>query len=139
MSGEELLTGFGPGNFYNFYKSYTVSGFETYVSANPEKSGIHNYYLMMLVDQGIPGLIIFLILTFAILLKGEQIYHETRDEGRKRIVMILLLSLIIIDAFLLINDLIETDKVGSFYFMSIAILVNFDLANRREQEAFLNE
>ncbi len=132
MSTYELWTGFGPGNFYNFYKEYTISSFETYVSDNPEKSGIHNYYLMMLVDQGVMGLIIFLILTFAILIKGEQIYHETKQEGRKRIVMTLLLSLIIIDAFLLINDLIETDKVGSFYFMSIAILINFDLANQDE-------
>jgi hypothetical protein len=39
-----------------------------------------------------------------------------------------LLSTVVIDAFLIINDLIETDKVGSFFFLAMAILVNQDLA-----------
>jgi len=46
--------------------------------------------------------------------------------------MALLLSLIIVDALLLINDMIETDKVGSFFFMNMAMLVNIDLANKKE-------
>ncbi len=127
MSQEDLLTGFGPGNFYNFYRGYTVSSFETYVSHNPEMSGIHNYYLMMLTDQGIPGLLIFLLFTIIILVKGEQIYYATSSPARRKIIMASILSIVIIDAFLLMNDLIETDKVGSFFFMNIAILVNMDI------------
>ncbi len=134
MSNEEKVMGFGPGNFYNFYKKYEVSSFRTYVSDNPEKSGVHNYYLMIMVDQGIPGFIIFLILTFAALIIGERVYHETIPIERKRMVMTILLSLIIIDAFLLINDMIETDKVGSFYFINLALLINFDLLNKRENK-----
>jgi O-antigen ligase len=30
------------------------------------------------------------------------------------------------------NDMIETDKVGSFFFFSMAILINLDLANKKE-------
>lgn len=131
MSKAEPLFGFGPGNFYNFYKSYTVTGFQTYVSDNPEKSGIHSYYLMTLVEQGFPGLIIFLILTFYVLIRGETIYHQSKDPTRKRMVMALLLCLVIIDAFLIINDMIETDKTGSFFFMCLAILINIDLANQK--------
>jgi len=126
MSKEDLVTGFGPGNFYNFYKGYTVSSFETYVSDNPEKSGIHNYYLMMLTDQGIPGLLIFVLLSIVILIKGEQIYHNSPSPTLRKIIMTALLSIVIIDAFLIINDLIETDKVGSFFFINIAILINMD-------------
>ncbi len=127
MSKEELLTGFGPGNFQNFYQQYTVSSFETYVSDNPERSGIHNYYLMMLTDQGIPGLIIFLILTVVILVKGEHIYHNSSSPKRRHVIIAALVSLVIIDAFLIINDLIETDKVGAFFFMNIALLINCDV------------
>ncbi len=132
MNRARFWTGFGPGNFYNFYKGYTVNEFETYVSDNPEKSGIHNYYLMMLVDQGLPGAIIFLILSFFILIKGENIYHQTRNKNRKYMVMMVLLSIIIIDAFLIINDMLETDKVGAFYFINLALLINFDLKNKEE-------
>ncbi len=134
MSKEELIVGYGPGNFYNFYKGYTVKKFKTYVSDNPERSGVHSYFLMTLVEQGVLGLLIFVALTFGILIYGERIYHQTDNRMRRQIVIGLILSIIVIDAFLLINDLIETDKVGSFYFMNIAILVNFDLKNRTEKK-----
>ena len=127
MSKEEWLTGFGPGNFQNFYQQYTVSSFETYVSDNPERSGIHNYYLMMLTDQGIPGLLIFLLLTVVILLKGEQIYHKASSPTRRHVIVAALVSLVIIDAFLIINDLLETDKVGAFFFMNIVLLINCEV------------
>ena len=133
---DEPWMGFGPGNFYNFYKSYTISSFKTYVSDNPEKSGIHSYYLMTLVEQGIFGFLIFIWLNFYVFLKGEKIYHQSKSANRKTIVMMCILSLIVMDALLLINDMIETDKLGSFYFMNIAVLVNMDLANKREKSEF---
>ncbi len=132
MTDAEPITGFGPGNFYNFYQQYAVNEFETYVSDNPEKSGIHSYYLMILVDQGIPGAIIFLFFSFYCLIVGEKIYHQTKNPDRKAMAMALLISLIVIDAFLIINDMVETDKVGSFYFMNLAMLINIDIMNRRE-------
>jgi O-antigen ligase len=133
MSQEELVFGYGPGNFYNFYKGYTVYKFQTYVSDNPEKSGVHSYFLMMLVDQGILGCLIFFALTFAILIYGEKIYHETRNKERAKIILSIIYSMIVIDSFLLINDMIETDKVGSFFFIMIGMLVNFDLLNQKEK------
>jgi len=132
MISERPVFGFGPGNFYFFYRPYTVTSFKTYVSHNPEHSGIHSYYLLAFVEQGYFGGLLFLAFSFLILIKGENIYHQSVSEERKRIVMMAMLCIIIIDALLLINDLIETDKVGPFYFISIVILVNADLANQRE-------
>ena len=132
MTQDQFIFGFGPGNFVNFYKSYTVTSFQTYVSDNEDKSGIHSYFLMTLVEQGILGLLIFVLLTAYVLIKGEVIYHQTTDPARKRLVMMVLLCLIVIDAFLIINDLIETDKIGSFFFISMAILINMDLANKAD-------
>lgn len=131
MSKEYPLVGFGPGNFLNFYQSYTVKSFRTYVSDNPEQSGIHCYYLMTLVDQGVIGLLLFLALSFYTLIRGEQIYHSINDPSRKRIVMTALLCLIVIHTFLIINDLIEVDKVGSFFFIYTALLVNADIRWRQ--------
>jgi len=132
MISERPVFGFGPGNFYFFYKTYTVTSFKTYVSDNPEKSGIHSYYLMLFVEQGYFGGLLFLLFSFLILIKGENIYHHSPTEARRRLVMIAMLCIIIIDALLIINDLIEADKVGPFYFISIVMLVNADLANQRE-------
>lgn len=135
MTNENPWLGYGPGNFTTFYRSYTVSSFRTYVSNNPDNSGVHSYFLMTLIEQGIIGLLLFIVLCFAFLIYGEKIYHETRSQMRRWIVMTLLLCMVVIDAFLLINDLVETDKVGSFFFMCMAILVNMDLANQEEKMA----
>lgn len=132
MSIEEPVFGFGPGNFYNFYKTYTVTSFRTYVSDNPDQSGIHSYYLMTLAEQGIPGLLFFLLLAAGALLRGEAIYHRAQSEKDKHMAMMALLSLIIILSLLIINDLIETDKIGPFFFMNLAILINLDLRLQRE-------
>ena len=138
MSQAEPLTGFGPGNFYNYYKKYAVTSFKTYVSDNPEKSGIHNYYLMLVVEQGFIGAFLFLLLCFFVLLKGEQVYHNTKDTNKKNMVMAVLLSLIIIDCLLLINDMLETDKIGSYFFICMAVLVNIDVENQKTQKISLN-
>jgi O-antigen ligase len=133
LSSEHPVSGVGPGNFYFFYKQFTLNRFATYVSDNPEKSGIHNYYLMTLAEQGWLGLLIFIGMMFYTLILGERVYHESGNNiNRKALVMGLLLLLTVIDAFLLMNDMIETDKVGSFFFFCMAILINLDLLNKKE-------
>lgn len=131
MIKERPMTGYGPGNFYNFYKPYTLNTWRTYVSDNPEQSSIHSYYLLMMVEQGFPGMIIFIILTYYALIRGERVYHQSPNQTRKGLVMAAMLSLIVIDAFLLINDMIETDKMGTFYFINLALIVNMDLLNQK--------
>lgn len=128
MINTEPLIGFGPGNFYFFYKGYTVRSFETYVSDNPEQSGIHSYYLMLAVEQGIPGMLIFVALVFYSLLAAERMYHQIPGKEEQWMVMAGILSFIVILSLLLINDLVETDKIGSFFFIILAILVNQELS-----------
>ena len=133
MIKESPWIGFGPGNFYNYYKSYTVSSFRTYVSVNTERSGIHCYYLMTFTEQGLPGLVIFLCIILFALIKGEQTYLKLRDKGDKNMLMAAMLSLIIILTLLLINDMIETDKVGPFFFLALAIIANADIKVKRQE------
>lgn len=134
MISEKPIAGFGPGNFYHFYKEYTLSRFSTYVSDNPEKSGVHNYYLMVALEQGIIGLIIFILLIYTIVIQGQRIYHETKNRKYRDLAMAALLSSIVIDAFLLMNDMIETDKLGSLFFFNIALLAIIDLRNKHLAE-----
>lgn len=116
-------TGWGPGNFIEFYEGYTVNAFETYVSDNEGRSGIHSYYLMTLVEQGYPGLLIFLIYILGALIIGERMYHKQTDPAARNAIMATLLAMLIVDAFNIINDQMETDKVGAQYLLNLAILV----------------
>mgnify|MGYP002349121933 FL=1 len=130
MSQEHPIVGFGPANFYNFYRYYTITSFKTYVSDNPEKSGVHNYFLMTLVEQGLVGLIIMLVLCAVFFLQGEQIYQRQKSQADKSLVMCVLLSQFIIVVNMTISDLIEVDKIGSLFFINFALLINLDLAAR---------
>lgn len=128
MAGAEMIKdkfwmGFGPGSFYSNYKSYSISRFQTYVSNNPDQSGIHNYFLMTWVEQGIIGFLLLIALCFLLLLTGEKIYHQCTNKRDGYIIMAATLGLIIIFAMCLINDLLETDKVGPFFYLNTAIIL----------------
>lgn len=114
--------GVGNGNFYEYYKKYAVSAFETYISDNEERSTVHNYFLLIIVEQGAIGLVIFVLLTLYIFLDGNKRYQATSDR-EKRTILILLQSMVAIYVNLLLSDMLESDKVGTIYFMIIGLLV----------------
>jgi len=128
MSQKSPWLGYGPGNFVHFYEPYTVNSFKTYVSRNEERSGVHSYFLLLLVEQGWPGLVFFLGLSFWVFIRGETIYQVYRKERVGRLPMAILLVLVVVYSFLIINDMIETDKVGSYFFLCLAMLVRLDFA-----------
>lgn len=121
MINDRPITGFGPNGFVENYKNYTVFIFETWISANEEQSGIHNYFLMLAVEQGIPGMIIFILLLVAFFVFGEKVYHNTPIN--KHWAMAAMLSMIAIVVNLVFSDMIEVDKTGSFFFINLALLV----------------
>ena len=131
---EKPMFGFGPGTFYFQYRPYTVNSFQTYVSDNPEKSGMHNYYLMVAVEQGIFGLLFFLLLCAYVLIKAEQLYHYFAPGFYKNMVMAAALSFLVICTLQLLNDLIETDKIGPFFFLAMAILVRIDMYRVKQEK-----
>ena len=122
MVKERPVMGFGPGNFYSAYRPYTVYSFETYVSDNPDRSGIHNYYLMLMVEQGIIGLILFLALIYWALISIESFYHKTRSKESKQYYLLLGVLLIMMLLINSVNDMIETIKLGSFFFLVLALI-----------------
>ena len=123
MVDAKPLIGFGPATFFNNYKTYTVTSYKTYVSDNPERSGIHNNYLMIAAEQGLPGLFIMLLMAFLPLLYAEQAYHQSETEKNKALLMAAATCHFLISLTILINDLLEADKIGPFYFLSAAIIV----------------
>jgi O-antigen ligase len=123
MIQDKHWMGFGPENFYPYYKSYTLNSFTTYVSDNEERSTVHNYFILTAVEQGIIGFVIFLSLLVAFFIKGEDLYHKTFDEKQKRVVMTVLVCMAMVMVNISLSDMLETDKVGSLYFIFISLLV----------------
>lgn len=135
MTADKPVVGFGPGNFYPHYKKYTVSEFETYTSDNEERSTVHNYFLLTMVEQGVPGLVIFLLLTYIILSSAQCAYKQAKDPKTRNIIMAATLALIVVYVNLLLSDLLEANKIASLFFLCLGILVNYAVKAKEESEA----
>jgi len=135
MVKDQPLTGFGPNTFYENYKPYGVPAFKTWVSDNPEHSTVHNYFLLMVIEQGYPGLFFFLLLLGAMLWYAQQLWHRAKDPFYKVVSMVTGVMLVMIITVNCLSDLIETDKVGSLFFLCLSLLIVVDLQTRKDKAA----
>lgn len=124
MVAAHPLLGSGPSTFYPEYKHFTDKRFRTYVSDNPEKSTTHNYFLLLLAEQGIPGLVLFLLLLGQGFGLVQHLYHRfAHDPARRATVLAAGLSFFIIVFHLTLNELVEVDKIGGFFYLNLAVLL----------------
>jgi O-antigen ligase len=136
MSEGHLLHGYGPNSFYHEYRSHTVHAFRTYVSDNPEKSTVHNYLLLLLVEQGLPGMLLFIALVLAMMHAVAGWYHRapTREERIAAASVSAVIAAIVV--LNMLSDLVESDKVGTLFFLCIGVLIRFsDGTSRAEASA----
>jgi O-antigen ligase len=131
MARENWLTGFGPNSFYDHYKAYTIPAYKTWVSNNADHSTVHNYFLLTAVEQGLPGLVLLLLMFGAMLWEAESLYHRARDRFVRVSAMAAASIVIILIVLNFLSDLIETDKIGSIYFMLMAFLISLRLRNQK--------
>ncbi len=122
MFVERPMTGFGPNNFYSSYRSYTLNVFETWVSDNPEHSTIHNYFLLTLAEQGIPGLVLLLLLWLAMLFRLQYLYHRLQNNFYRAVAMSVAVVLAMLASINFMSDMIETDKIGSLFWLSLGFV-----------------
>lgn len=123
MLDRHTLHGYGPNTFYHEYRPYTVNAFRTYVSDNPEHSTVHNYFLLLLVEQGIPGLALFCLMLAVLTRRAYQWYHAAHDAAERAVPAVILAVLGMVVTLDMLSDLIETDKVGSLFFLCAGLLM----------------
>nr|WP_262904932.1 O-antigen ligase family protein [Hymenobacter pini] len=140
MAAAHPMVGSGPSTFYPEYKRYTVRSFRTYVSENPEKSTTHNYFLLVLAEQGFPGVVLFMILLGGTLITIETLYHRTQPSSQPRYVLLACgMSFVIIVFHLLLNELVEVDKIGSFFFINLFMLIRVGTWVREGDKPLITE
>lgn len=134
MSTGRLATGFGPTTFYEQYRSYTVPAFRTWVSNNPERSTVHNYFLLLLVEQGLMGLCFFLVLLGGMFWYAQKIYQRTSSRFWKVTASTIAAILAMQCTLNFLSDLIETDKVGSVFYLCLSFLIIADAKTESKEE-----
>ncbi len=136
MSQEYPVLGVGPNNFYEHYRSYVVNEFRTWVSRNLDESTSHNYFLIMLTEQGFIGMILYAILLYVSLVYGQRLYFRSDNRRYKRLVMTITCCLAAFYVNNFLSELIESDELGSIYYMLTVVLVVLDLHQDRFEKLF---
>jgi len=136
MVKDNWQTGFGPSTFYDQYKSYTLPAFKTYVSNNKEHSTVHNYFLMVLIEQGVIGCFLFVMLIAALFWYAQSIYFRTNERCWKIVVSAIASILVMQCVINFLSDMIETDKVGSVFYLCVASLIIADIKTRKMTSNF---
>ncbi len=139
MADERWQTGFGPNTFYQNYKRHTIPAFKTWVSNNPEKSTVHNYFLLTIIEQGVIGFLLLLFLLGYAFYTAQKLYNQTTNRFWKVGAACIAVILAMICTVNFLSDLIETDKVGSVFYMCLSFLVVAQLQlvkNQKEKGTF---
>lgn len=131
---QHWIFGTGPNTFYQEYQKYTERAYETYVSDNPEKSTVHNQFLLIFFEQGMVGFIVFTVLCLYILFESHRLYHHTSSSSMKAILLTLNMALCMIIIHNSVNDLIETDEIGFVFYFIIGLFLwcRYHIKNKTE-------
>jgi O-antigen ligase len=131
---QHLIFGTGPNTFYPEYKKYTERAYSTYVSDNPEKSTVHNQFLLVFFEQGIIGFLLFSGLCIYLLIDTHRLYHSASSKNMKDILLTLNIALWMIIIHISVNDLIETDEIGFIFYFIIGLFLwcRYHIKNKTE-------
>jgi len=138
MLADRPITGFGPNTFYLHYRPYTVNRFQTWVSDNPEHSTVHNYFILVALEQGIIGLLLFCLLYFGMLMAVQRIYHQLQSRFYQTVTLATGSILIMIGVINCSSDMIETDKVGSLFWLCLGMIILLDTKLKEEKSTLAN-
>ena len=128
LAKKRPISGWGPGTYSFVYAPFQESSDLTIISTNFGTGGnAHSEYLGPLAEQGIPGLLIMLLLVFFIFYKASYLYLRLEDPKLKRLVMMLLLGLVTYFTHGILNNYLDTDKASVPVWGFIGIIVAIDL------------
>jgi O-antigen ligase len=132
MFADKPVTGYGTNSFNLLYKKYTEPAFKTYVSNNTEQSTVHNNFLLVAIEQGIFGCLIWLGVLMLLLSNIQHNYNRSASLQEKYTALTLAAIVLTIVTLNCFNDLIETDKIGGIFWLCVGLVVhsNYELSMR---------
>ncbi len=128
MFKEKPILGWGPGTYAFAYAPFQDAADLTIISTNFGDGGnAHSEYLGPLAEQGIIGMILMLLLVVIFFYKASLLYLRLNDPSLKRIVMMLLLSMVTYFTHGILNNYLDTDKASIPIWGFMAIILVIDL------------
>jgi O-antigen ligase len=123
--------GTGPDTFYPQYFRYSVETYRTYVSDNPEQSTTHNYFMMVATEQGLPGMLLFVVVMGLVLMLVYKQYARSQNRYARDMLMGILLIQCVFLFHQLMNDLVEENKLSYLFWLLQGISLWFSVQLRK--------
>lgn len=131
MFHERPVFGWGPGTYQFVYAPFQRSQERTIISTNAGDLGnAHSEYIGPLSEQGIPGLMIILVMMSTILYTGIKVFRQARDKQIKLFSLLAVLSLCTYFVHGLLNNFLDTDKASVPFWGFFAMIVAMDIYHK---------
>lgn len=128
MFKERPVFGWGPGTYQFVYAPFQRSKDRTIISTNQGDGGnAHSEYLGPLSEQGLPGMLIIVVLVLTVCSLAFRLFYTLKDMQVKILVASVFLGLMTYFIHGTLNNYLDTDKASVPFWAFIAILVAVDL------------
>jgi putative inorganic carbon (hco3(-)) transporter len=136
MFREKPYLGWGPATYQFKYAPFQIASDKTIISTNYGEGGnAHSEYLGSLVDSGIPGLILYVLLLFFSVRKGIIIWKTHWDKQIRNMALAFVAGLITYAVHGALNNFLDTDKISALFWGMIAAIVAIDIRMKQEDKS----
>lgn len=133
MFEERPLTGWGPGTYQFNYGPFQRASEKTSISTDFGDAGnAHSEYLGALSESGLPGALLYLLITIIAVVTGIRVWYRGRRGAEGYFVLAIVAGLITYVIHGIMNSFLDSDKIAALWWGFIAILVAKDLQPARE-------
>ena len=133
MFYEAPVLGKGPGTYSFLYAPYQRSSELTVISTNFGNLGnAHSEYFGRMAEQGVPGLITFLVIIALIYARGIPLYYQLEDRNQARLLLGVLIALSTYFIHATLNNYLDQDKAAISFWGFAAIVVAMDVYGKRK-------
>lgn len=125
---ERPIFGWGPGTYQFVYAPFQMLKEKTIISTNAgDKGNAHSEYIGPLAEQGLPGLIIVLILFSMVTYHGIRIRNKMSNSFLRALVLSITIGMITYFTHGFLNNFLDTDKLSVPFWAFIAMIVAIDV------------
>jgi putative inorganic carbon (HCO3(-)) transporter len=133
---ETPVVGWGPGTYQFQYAPFQRSHEKTIISTNAGDVGnAHSEYLGPLSEEGILGLLSFVIIMVTVLITALNRYKKTKSKETRTLLLMPLIGLMTYFIHGFLNNFLDTDKASAPFWGFIAVIVAIDLYHTNEDDS----
>ena len=131
MFGEKPFTGWGPGTYQFKYGPFQKSSERTAISTDFGDAGnAHSEYLGALSETGLPGALLYLLITVMALITGIRVWYREKRDVTGYFALAILTGLITYAVHGMMNSFLDSDKIAALWWGFIAILTAMDIHSK---------